>query len=163
MLKFVGLLLQGKQTPRSFHRTLKFHADIINSISDISDYSKVVNKLQTLILLIIVGYVTTTKAMNDQDDILSTLNDISKDHYVPLFELTSLQDATKKFCYSEVIGEPLRLKLNFTFPLENVSELIVLGQKSLQLQLTSLQLLARICKKDKNALLQIFNRILLLK
>ena len=63
--------------------------------------------------------------MNDQDDIPSTLIDSSKEHYVLLFELTSLQDATEKCRYSEVVGESLRLKLNFTFPLENVIELVL--------------------------------------
>ena len=73
-------------------------------------------------------YVTTMKGMNFQDDIPSTpINDF-KDHYVLVFDLTSTQDATDKCHYPELVGEPLRLELSFTQPLENVTELIVLGE-----------------------------------
>ena len=68
------------------------------------------------------------KAMNFQDDIPSIPIDNFKDHYVLVFDLTSMQDATEKFHYPEVVGEPLRLELNFTHPLEKVTELIVLGE-----------------------------------
>ena len=74
-------------------------------------------------------YVTTMKAMNFQDDIPSIPIDDFKDHYVLVFDLTSMQDATEKCHYPELVGEPLRLKLNFTNPLENVTELIVLGER----------------------------------
>ena len=40
-----------------------------------------------------------------------------------------MQDATEDCHYQEVVGEPLRLELNFTFLLENVTELIVLGER----------------------------------
>ena len=42
-------------------------------------------------------YVTTMKAMNIQDDISSYPIDNFKDYYVLVFDLTSMQDATKKF------------------------------------------------------------------
>ena len=74
-------------------------------------------------------YVTTMKAMNFQDDIPSIPIDNFKDHYVPVFDLTSMQDATENCYYPELVGEPLRLELNFTFPLEHVTELIVLGER----------------------------------
>ena len=74
-------------------------------------------------------YVTTVKAMNFQDDIPSIPIDNFKDHYVLVFDLTSKQDATENFHYPELVGEPLRLELNFTFPLEHVTELIVLGER----------------------------------
>ena len=73
-------------------------------------------------------YVTTMKAMNFQDDIPSIPIDNFKDYYVLVFELTSMQDATENCHYPELIGEPLRLELNFTFPREHVTELIVLGE-----------------------------------
>ena len=72
-------------------------------------------------------YVTTMKAMNFQDDISSIPTDIFNDHFVLVFDLISMQDATEKFRYPELVGEPLRLELNFTFPLEHNTELIVLG------------------------------------
>ena len=68
------------------------------------------------------------KAMNFQDDIPSIPIDDFKDHYVLVFDLTSMQDATESFHYPEPVGEPLRLELNFTPPLENATELIVLGE-----------------------------------
>ena len=74
-------------------------------------------------------YVTTMKAMNFQDDIPSTPIDDFQDHYVLVFQLTSMQDATENFHYPELVGEPLRPELNFNQPLENVFELIVLGEQ----------------------------------
>ena len=73
--------------------------------------------------------VTTWKAMNFQDDNPSIPIDNFKDHYVLVFDLTSMQDATKNCHYPELVGEPLRLELNFTFPLELVIELIVLRER----------------------------------
>ena len=74
-------------------------------------------------------YVTTMKAMNFQDDIPSILIDNFKNHYVLVFDLTSVQDATENFQYPELGGEPLSLELSFTFPLEHDTELIVLGER----------------------------------
>ena len=91
-------------------------------------------------------YVTTMKAMNFQDDIPSIPIDDFKDHYVLVFDLTSMQDATENCHYPELAGEPLRLELTFTNTLENVTELIVLGERCHRLQLTSLVLLGRMCK-----------------
>ena len=69
------------------------------------------------------------KAMNFQDDIPSIPIDNFNHHYVLVFDLTSMQDATGNCPYSELVGEPQRLELNFTSPLEHVSELIVLGER----------------------------------
>ena len=74
-------------------------------------------------------YVTTMKAMNFQDDFPSIPVDDFKDHYVLVFDLTSMQDATENCHYPELVGERLRLELNFTNSLENVTELIVLGKQ----------------------------------
>ena len=74
-------------------------------------------------------YVTTMKAMNFQDDIPSIRIDNFKDHYVLVFDLTSIQVATENFHYPELNWEPLRLEPNFTFPLEHVTELIVFGER----------------------------------
>ena len=73
-------------------------------------------------------YVTTMKAMKIQDDIPSIPIDKFKNHYTLMLDLTSIQDATENFHYPEPVGEPLRLELNFTFPLEHVTEVIVLGE-----------------------------------
>ena len=76
-------------------------------------------------------YVTTMKAMNFQDDVPSIPIDDFKDHYVVVFDLTSMQDATENCHYPELVWGPLRLELSFTQPLENVTELIVLGERML--------------------------------
>ena len=74
-------------------------------------------------------YMTTVKAMNFQDDIPLIPIDDFKDHYVLVFDFISMQDATENCHYTELVGEPLRLELNFTHSLENVTELIVLGER----------------------------------
>ena len=66
-------------------------------------------------------YVTTMKAMKFQDDIPSIPIDNFKDHYVLVFDLTSMQDATENCHYPELVGEPMKLELNFTFPREHVT------------------------------------------
>ena len=63
------------------------------------------------------------KAMNFKDDISSSPIDILKDHYVPVFDFTSLQDVTDNIHFPEVVGKPRRLELKFTFPVELVTEL----------------------------------------
>ena len=64
-----------------------------------------------------------------QDDIPWIPIDDFKDHYVLVFDLTSMQNATENCHYLELVGEPLRPELSFTNPLENVTELIVLGKR----------------------------------
>ena len=73
-------------------------------------------------------YVTTMRAMNFQDDIPSIPVDNFKDHYVLVFDLTSMQDFTERCHYLELIGEPLRLELYFSSPLEIVTEVILLAE-----------------------------------
>ena len=60
--------------------------------------------------------------MNFQNDTPSIPINKFRDHYVLVFDLTSMQDATEKFHYPEVVGDPLALELNFTFPPEEVTE-----------------------------------------
>ena len=74
-------------------------------------------------------YVTTMKAMIFQDDIPSIPGDNFKDHCVLVFNLISMHGATETCHCPELVGEPLRLEINFTQPLENVTELFVLGER----------------------------------
>ena len=74
-------------------------------------------------------YVTTMKAMKFQDDIPSIPIDDFKHHFVLVFESTSMQDATENCHHPELVGEPLKLELNFIQPFENVTELIVMGER----------------------------------
>ena len=69
------------------------------------------------------------KATNFQGDIRSIPIDTFKNHYVLVFELTSMQDVTGNSHYPELVAEPLRLELNFTYPLEQVTEFIVLSER----------------------------------
>ena len=69
------------------------------------------------------------KAINFQDDVPSIVTKNFKDHYVLVFNLTSMQDATENFPHPDVVAEPLRLELNFTFPLEHVTDLILLRKR----------------------------------
>ena len=74
-------------------------------------------------------YVTIMIAMNFQDDIPSIPFDNIKNDYVIESDLTSMQDATENCHCPELVGEPLKLEVNFTFPPEHVTELIVLGER----------------------------------
>ena len=74
-------------------------------------------------------YVTRMKAMNFQDDIPSIPVDNFKDHYVLVFDLASMQDDTEYCHYRKLIGEPLRLELYFSSPLEIVTEVLGLGER----------------------------------
>ena len=67
--------------------------------------------------------------MNFHDDIPSIPVYNFKDHYVLVFDLTSMQAATKHCHYPELIAEPLRLKLYFSSPLEIATEIIVMGER----------------------------------
>ena len=109
-----------------------------------------------------IVYVTR-KAMNLQDDIASIPIDNFGEHYVLVFQLTSMQDATEKCPDSELVGEPLMMELNITFSVEDVTELIVMRERQFQVQLTNLVTLGKISKMDNVPLQQIINRIPLLK
>ena len=84
--------------------------------------------------------------MNFRDDIPSIPFDDFEDHYVLVFDLTSIQDATENCHSPELVGEPLRLELIFTNPLENVTELIVLGKQMSSVAVDKLVLLEKLCK-----------------
>ena len=91
-------------------------------------------------------YVTTMKAMNFQDDIPSIPIVDFEDHYVLVFDLTSMQDATENCHYPELVGEQLRLELTFTNPLKKLLNSLYWVNKCRRLQLRSLVLLERMCK-----------------
>ena len=100
--------------------------------------------------------------MNFQDVFPSIPIDNFKDHYVLVFDLTSMQDVTENCHYPELVGEPLRLELNFTFPLEHVTELIVLGERMSSVAVDKFGVVGRTSKMDNDSLQQIINRIPLL-
>ena len=69
------------------------------------------------------------KAIIFQDDIPSTPLDNFKHHYVLVFGLAAMQDATENWHYPELVGGPLSLELTFPFPLEHVPDPILLGER----------------------------------
>ena len=85
--------------------------------------------------------------MNFEDDIPSIPIDNFKDHYVLMFDLISMQDATGKCHYPEQVAEPLRLELNFTFRLEHDTELIVLGERMSSVAVDKFGVLGKNIKK----------------
>ena len=109
-------------------------------------------------------YVTTMNAKNFQNDIPSIPVDNFKYYYVLASDLTSMQVATEKCHYPELVGEPLRLELNFTFPLEHVTELDVLGERMSSIAVDKFGVVGKKTSKlDNVSLQQIINRIPLLK
>ena len=91
-------------------------------------------------------YVTTMKAMNFQDDIPSIPIDDFEDHYVLVFDLTSMQEATETCHCPEFVGEPLRLELILPNLLKTLLNSLYWVNECRRLQLTSLVLLERMCK-----------------
>ena len=97
--------------------------------------------------------------MNFQDDIPSILIDNFKDHYVLVFDLTSMQDADENCHYPELVGEPRMLELNFTFPIEHVTGLIVLGEQMSSVAVDKFGVVGKKSKMDEVSLQEIINRI----
>ena len=101
--------------------------------------------------------------MNFQDDIPSNPIDNFKDHYLLVFDLTSMQDATENCHYPGLVGEPLKLELKITSPLEHVTELIVLAERMSSVAVDKFGLVGKTSKMDNVSLQQLTNRISLLK
>ena len=77
-----------------------------------------------------------------------------------------MQDAAENCPYSELVGEPLRLELNFIFPLDHVTELFALWERTssgFRLQLTSSLSLEKVTETDYVSVHQVINRIPQLK
>ena len=73
--------------------------------------------------------VSTMKAMIFGDDIPSIPIDNFKDQSVLVFDLTSMQDAIDYYHYPELVAETWRLELIFRFPLDHITESIVLPER----------------------------------
>ena len=105
-------------------------------------------------------YAPPLEEMNFQDDIPSISVDIFKNHYVLVFDLTPMQDATENCHYPELVGEPLRLELNFIFPLEHITQLIILGERMSSVAVDKFGVVGKkTSKMDNVSLQQINNRI----
>ena len=104
-------------------------------------------------------YVTQKKTMNFQVDIVSIPIDKFKDHYVLEVDLTSMQNATENWHYPELVRKALRLELNFIFPLEHVTELILLGERMSSVAVDKFGSLEKVSEIDMISLHQTINRI----
>ena len=74
-------------------------------------------------------YVTTMKAMQFKEDFPALTLEDFQNHYILTFDLTSLEDAAEQLHYPELSGESLKLEIFFQYPLEQVTEVIVLGER----------------------------------
>ena len=75
------------------------------------------------------AYVTTMKAMSFNEEIPALPNNLFQNHYLLVFDLTSLQDAGENIHYFELSGESIQLEMFFDRPLRNVTEIIFLGDR----------------------------------
>ena len=75
------------------------------------------------------------KAMHLNEDFPAPPMEDFQNHYFLVFDLTSLQDAAEQLHYPELSGESLRLEKIFQFPLEQVTEVIALGQRLSNIQI----------------------------
>ena len=89
-------------------------------------------------------YVTTMKAMHLNEDFPAPPMEDFQNHSILVFDLTSLQDASEQLHYPELSGESLRLEMFFQFPLEQVTEMIVLGEKTSNVQNIKFRTVAKI-------------------
>ena len=80
-----------------------------------------------------------------------------------MFDLVSMQDATQNCRFPEKVLEPLRLELNFIFPLEYATDSLYWWSKDLSLQLKISVMLRGKSETDKSSLQQIVNFIPRLK
>ena len=108
-------------------------------------------------------YVTTWKAMNFQEDITSIPIDNFKDHYVLVFDMTSMPDATENCHHLKLFGEPLRLELSFTYLLEHNTELIVLRGRKSSVSVDKFRVFGKKFESNSICLQQILNCIPLLR
>ena len=75
------------------------------------------------------AYVTTMKAMNFNEEIPALPNHQFQNHYILVFDLTSLKDAGENIHYPELSGESIRLEMFIDRSLRNVTEIIVMGER----------------------------------
>ena len=80
-------------------------------------------------------YVIKMKAMQFNEDFPGLPMEDFQNHYILVFDLTSLQDAAEQLHYPEISGESLRVEMFYQFSLEQVTEVIVLGERLSNIQI----------------------------
>ena len=89
-------------------------------------------------------YSRTMEATQFNEDFPALPMENFQNHYILVLDLTSLQDAAKQLHFPELSGESLRLELFFEFPLEQVTEVIVLGERLSNIQIDKFGTVAKI-------------------
>ena len=74
----------------------------------------------------------------------------SSSHYKPVLDFTLKQDAAKQLHYPELSGESLRLKNLFQFSLEQITEVIDLGERLSNVQIDKFSLFFELPGSFKN-------------
>ena len=85
------------------------------------------------------------KARQFNKDFPALLMEDFQNYYILVFDLTSLQDAAEQLHYPELSGESLRLEMFFQFPLEQVTEVIVLGERLSNVRIDKFGTVAKNC------------------
>ena len=75
------------------------------------------------------AYVTIMKAVNFKEEIPALPNNLLQNHYVLVFDLTSLKDARENINYPELSVESFPLETIFDHRLRSVTDFIVLRQR----------------------------------
>ena len=76
-------------------------------------------------------YVTTMKTMQFNEDFLALPMKIFQNNNILVIDVTSLQDEAEQLDYPELSGESLILEMFFQITLEQLTEVIVLGENEL--------------------------------
>ena len=74
------------------------------------------------------------KSMHFNKDFPAFPMEVFQKRYFFVFVLNSQQDAAEQLHYPDLGGESLRLEIIFKFPLEQVTKVIVLGEKFSNIQ-----------------------------
>ena len=84
-------------------------------------------------------YVAAMKAMQFNEAFPALPKEDVQNLYILVLDLTSLQDTAERLHYPELSGESLRLEMFFHFPLEQLTEATVLGERLSNLKLKNLK------------------------
>ena len=88
-------------------------------------------------------YVTALKARQFNKNFPALPIEDFQNHSILVFNLTSLQDAAEQLHYPDFCGESLNLEMFFQFPLDQVTEVIVLGERLSNIQIEQLRTVAK--------------------
>ena len=88
------------------------------------------------------AYGTTMKTMKFNEEILALPNHQLQNHYILVFNLTSLLDAGENIHYPELSGESNQLEMFFDRLLRNLTEITVLGERMSTVRIDQFEMIA---------------------